>query len=77
MRRALRIIENRLAGLHDGITGNISPDICGEISPALRGDISGLRGDVSGLRGDVDACELTDEDRKKGVHVDDLVEVAR
>jgi len=34
---------------------------------------SGLRGDVSGLRGDVDDCSITQEERNKGVNINDLV----
>ena len=33
----------------------------------------GLRGDVTGLRGNVDDCEITDEDRKAGIDVADLI----
>ena len=39
----------------------------------LRGDVSGLTGDVSGLTGDVNECEITAEDREKGVSISDLV----
>ena len=39
----------------------------------LRGDVSGLSGNVSGLRGDVDDCSITDEERKNGIDVKDLV----
>ena len=40
----------------------------------LRGDVSWLTGDVSWLlRGDVDKCEITSEDREKGVSISDLV----
>lgn len=33
-----------------------------------------LTGDVSGLRGDVSVCELTDNDRTRGIDVSDLIE---
>ena len=39
----------------------------------LRGDVSDLLGDVSGLRGDVGECEITDEERKGGVNVSNLI----
>ena len=39
----------------------------------IEGLHSGLRGNVSGMRGDVNDCELTDEDREKGVDVKDLI----
>ena len=37
-------------------------------------DHGNLSGDVSNLRGDVDDAEISDEDRKNGVKVSDLVE---
>ena len=39
----------------------------------LRGDCSGLRGDCTWLRGDFDNCDLTKEDRIKGVEIKDLI----
>jgi hypothetical protein len=39
----------------------------------LRGDCTGLSGDCSGLRGDLDDCEITEEDREKGINIKDLV----
>lgn len=42
-------------------------------SRGLVGDWSRLRGDCSGLSRDLDAYELTEEDRKKGVDIRDLV----
>ena len=38
------------------------------------GDLSGVRGDLSGVSGNIDDCEITDEDRKKGISIDDLIE---
>ena len=104
MKKALRKQTiNRLTGMHDGITGvispelrgditglrgnisglmgnitglrgDISPELRGEISPELRGYITGLRGEISpDLRGNIDDCELTPDDRKKGVDIKDLI----
>jgi len=39
----------------------------------LWGDCSGITGDCSGLRGDLDKCEISDEDRKNGISINDLV----
>ena len=51
------------------------------IANYLYGDVSGLSGDVSGLygiatnmSGNIDDCELTDEERKNGVDINDLIE---
>lgn len=34
---------------------------------------SGIYGDVSGIYGDVNTCEITEEDREKGIAINDLV----
>ena len=39
----------------------------------LYGNCTGLRGDCTGLRGDLDECDITDEDRKKGIDIAELV----
>jgi hypothetical protein len=56
---------SRLAGDCSGLWGSIS---------GLRGNCSGLWGECSGLTGDLDQCEITDEDRARGVDVRTLVE---
>ncbi len=40
----------------------------------LSGDCSGIFGDCSDLSGNLDYCEVTDEERKKGVHIYDLIQ---
>ena len=37
------------------------------------GNCSGLYGDCTGLRGDLYECDITDEDRKKGIDIAELV----
>ena len=39
----------------------------------LNGNCTGLSGDCSGLRGDLYECNITDEDRKKGIDIAELV----
>jgi len=39
----------------------------------LRGDCTSLYGNCSGLPGDLDECDITDEDRKKGIGIAVLV----
>lgn len=46
--------------------------IYGDVS-GIREDVSGIYGEVTGINGDIDTCELTDEVRRKGVNVNDLV----
>jgi hypothetical protein len=75
----------RKAGVHSGISGNVSgisgnvTDIIGDVSGII-GDVSGIIGnvtdiigDVSGIIGDVDDCEITGEEREKGVVISDLI----
>jgi hypothetical protein len=62
----------RQDGIHAGIWGNVS-GIRGNVTN-LRGDVSGLSGDVSDICGDIDDCDITDDDRAKGVKIADLVE---
>ena len=40
---------------------------------SLRGNCTGLYGDCTSLRGDLDECDITDEDRKKGIDIAELV----
>ena len=62
------------------LTGNISNELTGNISglagdiSGLHGDISGVYGDCSGIMGNIDNCEITDEEREKGVNIQDLIE---
>lgn len=37
------------------------------------GPPSGVSGDLSGVRGNLDECEITEEDRKKGIRIEDLI----
>jgi hypothetical protein len=43
------------------------------ISLKIRGDVSGIVGDASNFVGDIDECELSEEDRKNGVRIEDLI----
>ena len=53
------------------IRGNLS-GIIGDLS-GIRGNLSGIIGDLSGIIGDLTDCQLTEEDRKKGIKIEDLV----
>jgi len=87
MKRKLHIIDYELfhykngqivPGLHEKLIGNVSglsgnvSGIRGDVS-GLRGDVSGLSGDVSGLSGNVDDCEISPNDRKAGIDIQELV----
>ena len=59
----------------DGTNGEMIGD-CTRLNgncTGLSGDCSGLRGDCTGLRGDLYECDITDEDRKKGIDIAVLV----
>ena len=57
---------SRLYGNCSGLNGDCS---------GLKGDCSGLKGDCSGLYGNLKDCEITDEERIKGVDIKDLIGV--
>ena len=60
-------ISGDVSGLRGYVSG-LSGDVTG-----IRGDVTGLSGDATGIRGNVDDCEITDEEREKGVDVKALV----
>jgi len=39
----------------------------------LGGDCSGIYGDCTGTRGNLDECNISDEERKAGINIKDLV----
>ena len=43
------------------------------IHDRISGDVIGISGDVTGIFGNIDNCDLSVEDRKKGVNVKTLV----
>ena len=62
-------LTGNITGLYGnitGLTGNIT-GLYGDISSGLTGDIS------SGLTGDIDDCEITNEERKAGINIQDLI----
>ena len=61
----------KIQGTPESVRGDLS-GVWGDLS-GVWGDLSGVRGDLSGVRGDIDDCELTDEDRKNGINIENLV----
>lgn len=39
----------------------------------IRGNTSNIRGDVTNIKGNIDECGITDEERKNGINIIDLV----
>ena len=54
----------KINGVHTGIEGDVS---------GIWGDVSGIWGDVSGIWGGVDDAELTDDERRAGIDVSQLL----
>lgn len=46
--------------------------ISGDLSE-ISGDLSGIRGNLTGIRGDLDECEITPEDRARGIKIEELI----
>ena len=88
-KRILGVHSKITGNISSGLYGNISSGLTGDIS-GLTGDISGLYGNISeligdissgltgdissGLYGNIDLCEITEEEREKGIKISDLVE---
>jgi hypothetical protein len=54
-----------------GVRGDLS-GVCGKLD-GVYGDLSGVYGKLDGVYGDLDDCDLTDDDRRAGVDVADLI----
>ncbi len=63
MKKNLTRVCDKLIGMHDGIRGEVN----------IRGDVSNIQGDVSNIWGNIDDCELTDEERKRGIDINELI----
>ena len=57
--------SKKIVGTHNKISGNVS---------GISGNVSGISGNVSGISGDLDICEITEEERKRGILIEDLIE---
>ncbi len=75
MLKKLEKIKNKIYWIdengkrHDGVNGNI----IGDVSDII-GDVSWISGNVNGIRGDIDECQITMEERKKGIDITDLID---
>lgn len=54
----------RMEGAHYLIRGDLT---------GIRGDLTGIFGDLTGIRGNLDDCEITEEERKNGIDIQDLI----
>ena len=72
MKQMLTKNEDIVVNVPHKLRGKIS-NLYGEISPNLRGDISGIQGDCTNIFGNLDDCKLTNEDRKNGIDIKNLL----
>ena len=61
----------KISGCHDRIFGDVS-GISGDVS-RISGNVSGISGDATNVTGNIEDCEITEEERKKGVRLNDLI----
>ena len=67
-------ISGNVSGIYgdvSNISGNVG-GIRGNVS-AIYDNVSGIYGDVSNISGNLDECELTDEDRARGIDISQLI----
>lgn len=64
---------SKLRGDCSGITGNCSnlEGFCSNIS----GNVTGVHGCCTEITGDIDSCNITEDERNKGVQISDLVKI--
>jgi hypothetical protein len=74
MKRSLsRVVALTLYHFDDGVRKDgPPPGVRGDLTDVV-GDLTGVRGDLSGVWGDIADCGLTDDDRRRGVSVEDLI----
>jgi len=65
-----KICVNRRGNL-PGVSGDLS-GIRGNLSH-ITGDLSGVWGDLTGIQGNIEECEITPEERRNGVDIQDLI----
>ena len=58
--------DKKVDGANKDMNGNCT---------GLRGDCTGLSGSCTGIIGDLDTCEITTQEREKGIDIMNLVKV--
>ena len=54
-----------------GVRGDLT-NVTGDLS-SVRGNLTSVTGNLSGVMGNIDDCNITPEDRKNGVKIEDLI----
>ena len=67
-------ITGNLSGVRgnlSGVTGNLS-GVRGDLSD-ITGNLSDINGNLSGVTGNLDDCDITKEEREKGISINELI----
>jgi hypothetical protein len=78
MKAMLKKEEKACWGDLSGVSGNLT-GVYGDLSgvrgdlTGVSGNLTGVSGDLSGVCGDLNDCEITDEDRDKGINIEELI----
>jgi len=64
-------VPKDITGDLSGVRGNLS-GITGDLS-GITGNLSGISGNLSGISGNLDDCDITDEEREKGISINELI----
>ena len=68
----------RIEGVPIDISGDLS-NISGNLTGAsgnltgVHGDLTGIYGDLTGVHGNLDDCDITKEEREKGIDINELI----
>ena len=78
MKRALKKADIAYWNKGKGVIGYlayVSGDLTGVWGnlTGVSGDLTGVNGNLTSVNGNIDDCELTDDDRKNGVDIKDLI----
>jgi hypothetical protein len=60
-----------VCGNLSGVCGNLS-GVCGNLS-GVCGNLSHVCGDLSGVCGNLDLCDIAQQDRDRGVNINQLI----
>ena len=63
---------SKIVGIPTSISGDPT-SISGDLT-SISGDLSGISGNLTGISGDLSGCQLTNDERKNGIDISELVE---
>lgn len=66
------VVRERINGAPAGVTGDLT-GVQGNLTGVI-GDLTGVTGNLTRVYGDFDDCGITDEERKSGIDVNDLLD---